>query len=39
MLNKTDGKAIFIHISSMENMSDTMMRNIAVCLENIEYFR
>lgn len=38
MLNKTDGKAIFIHIPSMKNMSDTMMRNIAVCLEKYAFF-
>ena len=36
MLNKTDGKAIFIHLPSIKNMSETMIKNIVVCLQNVQ---
>jgi len=37
MLEKTDGRAIFIHIPSVKNMSELMMEKISVCMKNIEY--
>ena len=39
MLQKFDGKAIFIHIPSLKNMSDDMMDRISKCLEEIEDVR
>lgn len=38
MLNKTEGKAIFIHIPSVKNMSENIMEKIMVCLKNMEYY-
>lgn len=35
MLRKTDGKAVFIHIPPLKNMSETMMGKIVGCMEEI----
>lgn len=36
MLHKVNGKAIFLHIPSIKNMSEAMLEKIAVCLKHIE---
>ena len=36
MLQKASGKAVFIHIPSIKNMSEGMMEEIVKCLEEIE---
>ena len=35
MLHKTDGKAVFIHIPSLKNMSEEMIENLVRCVEKI----
>lgn len=37
MLKKTDGKAVFIHIPSLKNMSEDMIKNIGNCLERSKH--
>lgn len=37
MLQKFNGKAVFIHIPSLKNMSDDMMEKIVKCMEEVEY--
>lgn len=36
MLRKVDGRAMFIHIPSMKNMSEGMMDKMLKCLEEVE---
>lgn len=36
MLQKASGKAVFIHIPSIKNMSEGMMEEIVKCMEEIE---
>lgn len=36
MLQKVSGKAVFIHVPSLKNMSDGMAEKIVKCLEKIE---
>ena len=35
MLHKTDGKAVFIHIPSIKNMSEAMSNKLAQCVKKI----
>lgn len=35
MLHKTDGKAVFIHIPSIKNMSETMSKKLTRCVKKI----
>ena len=35
MLHKTDGKAVFIHIPSIKNMSETMLENIRLSITQL----
>ena len=36
MLQKTEGKAVFIHIPSLKNMSDDWIEKVAHCMEEVE---
>ena len=36
MLNKTDGKAVFVHIPSLKNMQEEMIKNIVNSMEKIK---
>ncbi len=36
MLQRVSGKAVFIHIPSLKNMSEGMMEEIVKCMEEIE---
>ena len=36
MLQKTGGRAVFIHIPTLKNLSEGLMKKIITCMEEIE---